>query len=169
MCASVTVCEARTQFVLVQHRLETHKNSNTGRLAVRALPTAVTLPFGDTSAPLDPEKLRKTGTWLLYPEGAPLPRCPVPPPRQIIVLDGTWSQARRMRRRIPALRGLPILALPPPVQVPQRLRRGQSPEQMSTIESIAAALEFVGEPQPAAHLRTLYAELVTRSRASGRS
>ena len=113
------------------------------------------------------EAVTRPGSVVLFPDGED-PSALAAPPRQIVILDASWPQARRMRQRIPALRGLPAMRLPAPTHVPDRLRRSRYPEHMSTAESVAAALEVVGEPAAAAHLRELLAELIRRSRLPGR-
>lgn len=91
----------------------------------------------------------------------PLRAAPREPPRVVVVPDGTWSQARRMMQRIPALRRLPRLALagPPPGL---RLRRPHRGDGMSTLEAIAGALAALGAPDEAEKLLTLHAHAVER-------
>src|SRR5690606_12564184 len=83
------------------------------------------------------------GAWLLFPVGEPMMAAPAPPPRQLIVLDATWSQARRMYRKLDALRGLPILRLPELPMPSGRLRESPGPGRVSTIEAIARALRLL--------------------------
>jgi DTW domain-containing protein YfiP len=94
---------------------------------------------------------------VLFPGPAPGPAAPAP--ERIVVLDGSWSQARRMLQRIPALRALPRLALAPPAPAPgaPRLRRPTVDGGVSTIEAMALALARLGEPDAAAGLDRLYA------------
>jgi DTW domain-containing protein YfiP len=79
----------------------------------------------------------------------------------LIVPDGSWTQARRMTQRLPALRTLPRLALPaPPPGL--RLRRPHVTGGMSTLEAVAGAFEAVGAPHDAARLLALHAAGVER-------
>jgi DTW domain-containing protein YfiP len=113
--------------------------------------------------PFDPSALVDPGhTWLLYPDGDEVPAA-FDPPRRIIVLDGSWAQARRMVQRLPVLRGLPMVRLPARGLDRPRLRTPPRPGTMSTIEAIAAALLLCGEPGPAAELERIYDLAVERA------
>jgi DTW domain-containing protein YfiP len=92
--------------------------------------------------------------------GAP----PAAPPRTLLVLDGSWPQARRMAQRIPALRGLPRLALPAPATRVERMRTPPRADGLATLEAIARALELLEGPEIARPLDALFAEVVRRAR-----
>jgi len=165
VCAEARPQATRTEIIIVRHAQERAKSSNTGRLATLALHRATLLEHGAPEAPLDADSLARPGTWLLFPEGPALASPPSPPPERLIVLDGTWHQARRMRQRIAALRGLPVLNLPPGPDRP-RMRRAPRAGHMATIEAIAAALQLVDEPTAAAALLDLYDLVVDRTARS---
>ncbi len=160
LCAELPRVETRTRILLVQHLMEIGKKSNTGRLAVQALVNARLLTHGSPHEPLDSAVLREPGTWLLYPDGTPPPP-DTPPPRQLVVLDGSWSQARKMTQRIPELRALPRLTLPPLAPGTLRLRDPSHPTGMSTLDAIARAVALLEGPEVAAPLDRL-AELRVR-------
>jgi DTW domain-containing protein YfiP len=161
LCAQVPAVATRTRVVIVRHPAERNRSSNSGRLAALALSNSVLVEYRDPLPPLD-------GAWLLYPEGPPCLGPPSPPPRQLIVLDATWSQARRMFRKLSALRGLPILRLPEGADAP-RMRQAPSPDRVSTIEAIARALRLLEGDEVAAPLEALFALAVDRAAASGRN
>src|SRR5689334_4020072 len=106
LCAEVPTVATRTRIVIVRHHLERFRSSNSGRLAHLALPNSEIVEHGGSGGPAKLAAL--DGAWLLFPEGEPVHVAPQPPPRQLVVLDATWSQARRMYRKIDALRGLPL-------------------------------------------------------------
>ena len=105
----------------------------------------------------------------MYPAGDPTVVAPVPPPRQIVILDATWSQARKMFHKLTALRGLPILRLPDAPMPSARLRKSPGEGQVSTIEAIARALRLLEGEAPAAALERLFDLAVSRAVATGRS
>jgi DTW domain-containing protein YfiP len=105
----------------------------------------------------------------VFPEGAPALGPPEPPPRQLVVLDATWSQARRMFRKLAGLRGLPLLRLPDAPMPAARLRASPAPGHVSTIEAIARALRLVEGEAAAAPLEALFAVAVARAAATGRN
>jgi DTW domain-containing protein YfiP len=159
VCALVPRVEARTRVVIVRHVLERWKPSNTARLAGLALPSCELWPYGGATDP--PWAQLGDGAWLLFPGGG---AAVDEPPRTLVVLDGSWPQARRMLQRIPALRGLPRLSLPAPAEAVPRMRRPPRPDGMATLEAIARALELLEGPAIAAPLDALHAEVVRRSR-----
>ena len=161
LCAEIPRVETRTRILLVQHVVESWKKSNTGRLATLALTNARLLTYGAQDESLDTALLSEPGTWLLYPDGPTAPP-DAPPPRQLVVLDGSWSQARRMSQRLPALRMLPRLVLPPPAPGTLRLREPTHPAGMSTLEAIARAVAMLEGPEAAAPLERLDALRVQR-------
>jgi len=171
LCAEIPTVATRTRVVIVRHHLEQHRSSNSGRLAHLALPNSEIVDHGGVHGGIrGPAKLGSLdGAWLLFPEGEPCTRAPDPPPRQLIVLDATWSQARRMYRKIDQLRGLPILRLPEGWRASARMREAPSPDRVSTIEAIAGALRLLEGDDKAAPLETLFQLAVDRARATGRA
>lgn len=163
----------RTRVVIVRHHLERFRSSNSGRLAHLALPNSEIVDHGGRPGPavlppLDRGQHEAGGAWLLFPEGEVTTGPPAPPPTQLVVLDATWSQARRMYRKLDALRGLPILRLPDEPMPAARLRESPGPGRVSTIEAIARALRLLEGDKMAAPLEALFALAVERARQSGR-
>jgi DTW domain-containing protein YfiP len=141
--------------------VEIGKKSNTGRLAMLALANSRLLTYGAPAGTLDLDLLSEPGTWLLFPDGPPAPP-DAPAPRQLVVLDANWSQARRMTQRLPALRTLPRLVLPPPEPGMLRLREPSHPAGMSTLDAMARAVALLEGPEVAAPLERLAALRVQR-------
>jgi tRNA-uridine aminocarboxypropyltransferase len=61
-------------------------------------------------------------------------------PVTLVVVDGTWPQARRVVRDNPALAALPRFAFRPPAPSCYRIRKEPRPECVSTIEAISLVL-----------------------------
>lgn len=161
LCAELPRVETRTRFLFVQHVMEARKRSNTGGLAALALVNARLLTHGSPAEALDTAVLSEPGTWLMFPDG-PTAQPDAPPPRQLVVLDGSWSQARRMTQRIPELRALPRLVLPPPEPGLLRLREPTHPSGMSTLDAVARAVALLEGPEAAAEMERLAALRVQR-------
>jgi len=162
VCAVLPRVQTRTEIVLIRHVTEELLTSNTGRFAALCLPNSRIAAYGG-GAPFSARPLCGPGTVLLYSTG-PARTKPLPfAPERLIVLDGSFRQARRMYKRIPEIRELPEFGLPAPQITPTRLRRPTQPEGMSTIEAIAAALSFLEGPEVAAPLWALHFELVSRA------
>ncbi len=150
--------------MIVRHVAERWRTSNTGRLAALALgATIVEHGAAGRDAVLEPAP----GTVLVFPEGAPTETPPVPASR-LLFLDATWHQARRMRQRLAAMRGLPVWHLAIDVVPAARLRESPGAGKVSTIEAIARALRVLEGDAPADALEALFAVHVARGRSSGR-
>jgi len=173
-CDQIPRLETRLRFVVVRHHRELLKASNTGRLAAAALPSLVLMDYGGPEQTLD-EALLAPPAWLLFPperdhEGRETGRhrvlrgVPPEPPPTLVVLDGTWGQARRMSHRIAALDRLPRYLLEPQGGPEIRLRQPPVPGAVSTIEAIARMIERFDSPEVAARLDALYAGFTRRLR-----
>jgi DTW domain-containing protein YfiP len=160
VCALVPRVETRTRITIVRHVIERWKPSNTARLAALALPSCEIVEHGARGGA--PPDLAGPDTWLLFP-GAAAP--PPGRPRRLVVLDGSWPQARRMAQRIPSLRALPRLSLPAPASPPARMRRAADAARLATLEAIARALDLLEGGEVARPLDALLAEVVRRVRA----
>lgn len=164
ICDALPRVDTRLEVLIVQHVTELRLTSNTGRLAALALPKARILEYGG-GEPFDGNVLLSEPALLLYSPAAIVPAAPVtarPDVSKLVVLDGSFRQARRMYKRIEALRALPELALPPPRVAPNRLRQPPHAGGMSTLEAIAHALALLEGAETAAPLHALQAEFVQR-------
>lgn len=162
LCPEIPRLVAPVEFVLLRHASEIRRSTNSGRWAALALSAAV-IDYGrEGSTAPDLAALAGPGTWVLFPSPAPSPPG-AGRPRRLLVLDASWSQARRMIQRVPALRLLPRLSLPPP-PARERLRQPPRAEGMSTLEAVARALDWLGEPEAARRLDAVMQAAVTRQR-----
>jgi DTW domain-containing protein YfiP len=158
------VLRTRLRFVVLRHASERERLSNTARWGALAIPGTEILEHGLPVAPVDHPLLATPGAVLLFPTTTPTPT-PTPtataaPPPLVVVPDGTWTQARRMVQRVPPLRTMPRLGLP---EVPAAVRLRRPPEGgMSTLEAMAGALAWFGEPDAARRLLALHAAGVER-------
>lgn len=167
MCDAIPTLATRTHVVIVRHHSEKNRSSNSGRLAHYALPNSEIIDHGGFGGLAKLPSM--TGAWLVFPEGEPMTTLPTdrPPPSQLVFLDATWSQARRMFRKLAALRGLPILRLPEGPQA-ARMREAPTPDRVSTLEAVARALQLVEGGNLADPLEALFALAVERAAEAGR-
>src|SRR4030095_11004198 len=87
---------------------------------------------------------------LLYPgpDARDVLREPPPGPVTLILVDGTWSQAKSVVRDHPILKALPRYAFAAPRPPQSRLRREPWVEYVSTIEALMHVLGVLeGEPE----------------------
>jgi DTW domain-containing protein YfiP len=145
--------ETATKIVLLQHPRERDMPIGTARMANLCLPNSeLNVGVGwEGSAVLgraisDPSH----PPVLLYPTDPrhETPPRPVTGPVTLIVVDGTWSQARKVVRLNPTLARLPRLGFRPEVPSEYRIRREPREECVSTIEALMLALgELESEPE----------------------
>ena len=144
--------ETRTRLVLVIHRFEDRKPTNTGRLAAECLANSTVIVRGHEATPTPPIAWDPgTQPLFLFPhEGATaLSGLAVAPDRPVtlIVPDGNWRQASKVRQRVPGLRDVPSVFLPAGEPSSYRLRSEAHPLGLSTMEAIARAMGLLeGEP-----------------------
>lgn len=150
ICDLVPRLETRTRLLLVIHRDEERKPTNTGQLAARALARSNVVVTGDRARPLPlPLVGDHEEPLLLFPgEGAvPLTDFVTSTrPVALVVPDGTWRQARKVGARVPGLESVPRVALPPGPESTYRLRTETKDGGLATLEAIARAFAILEGP-----------------------
>jgi DTW domain-containing protein YfiP len=151
-CASLPRLETRTKVVILQHPRERDVAIGTARMASLCLPSAelhVGVRWNEHAALgralADPAR----PPILLYPgEGAKdILREPPPGPVTLVVVDGTWTQAKNVVRDNPVLQALPRYAFVAPEPSHYRIRKEPSDEYVSTIEAVMHVLGALeGDP-----------------------
>ncbi len=149
------------EFILIMHRKEVLKPTNTGRLIADTFPHNTQAFLWDRTEPSsdllnainDPSK----NIMVLFPSTTALPLTSYmssqqtqkhDKPMTIVLLDGTWKQASKMMRLSPWLQHLSHAAITiealPSVDF---IRKAQGTEQLSTAQAAAYSLMNVGELQ----------------------
>lgn len=167
ICALVPRLETRTRLVLVMHKAEQRKPTNTGHIATMSLVNSETIIRGVENMP-DPPVTWPEGSepLLLFPaEGAkPLePRPPDRPPVTLIVPDGNWRQASKVRQRVRSLREVRCVTLPVGAKTSYRLRSESQPNGLATIEAIARAFGILEGPLVQTALEQIFRTMVERT------
>jgi DTW domain-containing protein YfiP len=101
--------------------------------------------------------------WLARPDAA-VPSGPKP---LFVLLDGTWTEARKMFRKSPYLDRWPVLSLQPEAASRYRLRRAYRADHLCTAEVAALCLAMAGDVH-AAHTLSAYFEVFTAHYLSGK-
>jgi DTW domain-containing protein len=145
LCAEVRALELRTRVVVVAHRREVHKTTNTARLVPIALSNSEVRVVG-----LPEERARyrdlvpeDTLPLLLFPSTDSLPLTPeLVGTRRVtlVVPDGNWRQASKMARNEPELARLPRVRLSGDEPSRYLLRSHPDASRLATFEAIARAL-----------------------------
>jgi len=167
VCALLPRFETRTRVVLVIHRYEHRKPSNTGRLAIECLPNSEVVVRGHEAQPSAPLSFDPASQpLLLFPheDAPPLERLAGGGrPVTLVVPDGTWRQASKVRQRVPGLRDVPCVSLPPDVPSIYRLRAEAHGHGLATLEAIARALGILEGPEVRASLERVLRAMVERT------
>lgn len=173
LVASHCVCALRPQLstragvCLIMGDIEALKPSNTGWLVADVVTD--TWAFGWSRTAVDAGLLALLADpswqpWLVFPgEFVPPgrvvtdlpPDAPGSAPGRkplFVLLDGTWSEARKMFRKSPWLDALPVLSLHPDVVSNYRLRRSARESHFCTSEVAALCLALAGETHAAQSL-----------------
>jgi DTW domain-containing protein YfiP len=181
LIATHCVCAARPRVAtsagvcLIMGDIEALKPTNTGWLVADVV--ADTWAFGWARTAVDPGLLALLADpqwqpYVVFPGefaapgrlvSAMLPASESPmaagPTRKplFVLLDGTWSEARKMFRKSPFLDQLPVLSLHPDQAVSgYRLRRAANPGHFCTAEVAALCLALAGEPHAAQVLQAWF-------------
>lgn len=163
ICALRPKVPTRAGVCLIMGDIEALKPSNTGWLVADVV--ADTFAFGWARTAVDPALLALLADpqWqplVVFPAeyadpqrvvGTELPAAPVADGRRplFVLLDGTWSEARKMFRKSPYLDRLPVLSLHPDQVSGYRLRRSSHEHHFCTSEVAALCLALAGEDRAA--------------------
>jgi DTW domain-containing protein YfiP len=151
ICALIPRVETRTRLVLVIHRYEDRKPTNTGRLAAECLVNSEVVVRGHAAHPSAGVTLsRGVQPVLLFPHEDAVPIeafARSSRPVTLIVPDGSWRQASKVRHRVPGLSDVPCVTLPPGAPSTYRLRVDAHEHGLATIEAIARALRILEAEQ----------------------
>ncbi|MGK5082858.1 tRNA-uridine aminocarboxypropyltransferase [Bdellovibrionota bacterium FG-1] len=201
ICASIRPLKTKLKVLILQHPQEPDKELGSARLAHLALPHStlkIGLSWPNIRKALGQEAEVTSARWaVLYlgsgvkdaPSGPPPSVKPTAPRIQfvskagiavpaskeplegIVVLDGTWSQAKALWWRNAWLLKLKRVILNPAQKsLYSELRREPRRECLSTIESLAECLSALGEPQTVEKgLKSLFGELLEKHRARPKS
>ncbi len=151
-CSHLTALPTRTRILILQHPRERDMPIGTARMASLCLPDSelhVGMRWDDNPAMLAALSDPARPAVLLYPDrGARNILVERPPgPVTLVVVDGTWSQAKTVVRDNAILQALPRYAFVAPEPSAYRIRKEPSAECVSTIEALMHVLSVL-EDEP---------------------
>jgi DTW domain-containing protein YfiP len=144
--------ETATRIVLLQHPRERDVPIGTARMASLCLPMSelhVGVSVAESPALVRALRDPARPAVLLYPGEGAIDVVKNPPrgPVTLVVVDGTWSQAKKIVKNDPELARLPRYAFTPARPSEYRIRREPSDECVSTIEALMQVLGALeGDP-----------------------
>jgi len=164
ICAQAVPAGCNVDWVLLMHEDEVLKPTNTGRLLAELFPSTAVFEWARLQPPegllrllADPDRL----CLLVFPAETAL--APIEAKYQaqqksrrltLILLDGTWKQARKMFNRTPWLAGLASISLPL-LSGHYALRKAAHEGCLSTAEAAAGLLDYL-DASAALALRTYF-------------
>ncbi|GAA6131888.1 tRNA-uridine aminocarboxypropyltransferase [Halopseudomonas sabulinigri] len=167
ICAQRPQLDTSVSFCLLMHSLEPLKPTNTGRLIAECLSDTQAFVWARTE--VDAQLLALLADpayqpYVVFPGEYALPEQVVyesiaPPPGRrplLIILDATWTQARKMFRKSPYLAALPVLSMHTEQLSRYRLRRSTRDDHLCTVEVAIAALALAGDEQAALQLNRYF-------------
>lgn len=150
-CDRLVRIDTRTRVVILQHPREARVPVGTARMAHLGLPNSELHPgvFFDDHARVN-ELSREPGTFLLFPgEGSQPPDTFEPGAvRHLVVIDGTWPQARKVLKVNPLLQRLPRVGLIPRKPGNYRIRKEPAADFLATIEAVVEVLGVLERDPP---------------------
>lgn len=152
--------------VFLQHHREARRRLGTCRLAHLQLPGSELHVAARFDGHPRLATLAAEGAALLFPGPGALPVHAVAP-RLLVVVDGTWSEARKVIGRTPALAALPRIGLAPAAPGRYRIRRAPAPHCLSTVEAVVDVLgALAGDPDRYVALLASFEQLVEEQLAA---
>ena len=152
-CAHLTSIDTKTHVVLLQHPREEDMAIGTARMASLCLPNSelhVGVDFQTSPALRKALSDPSRPAALLYPSDGAVDVLTDPPrgPITLVVVDGTWWQARKLVRVNPEIAKLPRYAFRAPTPSEYRIRKEPDEAYVSTIEALVHVLGVLeGDPE----------------------
>ena len=142
-CEAIPHIDNRTDVLILQHVGERFHPFNTARIVQRALRHCHLIVdhnrrLGTHALPI------QANSGLLYPQANArllTELSAAERPGQLVIVDGTWDQAKTIVRDVPQLRDLPCYRLQPSSPGQYRIRREPDAHSLSTLEATVAALQ----------------------------
>lgn len=166
LCRHVRVVENRVEVLFLQHPNERRMPVNTARLALLSLSRARLIEGVSFQDHPEVHALLTRGdkVGLLFPSASARELRDAPEDLEtLVILDGTWREARKMIHLSPVLRELPHYAFVP--EKPSNYRIRKEPEEgfISTIEAVVQALRTLERtPERYGELLDLFDRMVDR-------
>ena len=145
-CAALPTLATRTRIVILQHPRERDMPIGTARMAQLCLPEAelhVGIRWGESAAFATRDQRSGAAGDPAVARARPRAtssRDPPLGPVTLVVVDGTWSQAKTVVRDNPCLQALPRYAFATPEPSQYRIRKEPRAEYVSTIEALMHVL-----------------------------
>ena len=152
-----------SSLTLLLHHGEADKPTNTGSLATRCLAGSNVVIVAEPGAAAAEVAVTPRSV-LLFPSTDAVELTAAHGPVHLVVPDGTWRQARKMRTRVGGVADLPCVVLPKTTtSTTYRLRAERREGGMATLEAIAEAFRIVDGDATADAMLAVFRVMVDRT------
>jgi len=173
LCGQLPRVRLPWRLLVLQHRREFGKPTNTARLLVRSVENASLVTVATRERPWTPELLgpRDERRLLLFPDaGASVVtrdevRSWSERPTCVVLIDGAWRQAGRIARRADEVAEMQRFQLPAGAPSRWPTRRAPRPDQLSTFETLVRLIAIDPELDAARVLESTFLRLVSAQQA----
>lgn len=166
LCSHVKVVDNRVEILFLQHPNERKMPVNTARLAHLSLAKSRLVhgvSFGPESV-MGAMLPRRDKVGILFPSPQAKELCDAPEDLEtLVVIDGTWREAKKMIWLSPILSEFPHYAFVPEKPSNYRIRKEPKESFISSIEATVAALRIMDrDPEKYSELLALFDRMVDR-------
>jgi DTW domain-containing protein YfiP len=155
------------KFTLLTHEKEFAKRSNTGRVVLDVLGSAAEQVQWDRMNPPAGllEEIKAGGVALVYPGAADENDGDLTGITHVILIDGTWHEARKIHQRSPYLQKVRRINLTPAGKSRYNLRKNQKDACLCTAECVIEVLRSTGNYAAADQLEESFLAFIKQSGA----
>lgn len=168
VCADLSTFKVDTNVSLIVHVSELKLTSNTAQFVEKNLPDRAEIiirgRMNDTFS-ADPILARSGRPLFLFPDENSVELNAEfisnnPGPYHLIVPDGSWTQAKRVKKREEKFDSIPTVRLPAGIVGEYKLRKAPQPEWVSTYEAVAYALGILENKECEEHMMKFFRKWV---------
>lgn len=168
VCADLSTFSIQTNVSLIVHVSELKLTSNTAQFVEKNLPDRAEIfirgRMYDTFS-ADPILARSGRPLFLFPDEDSVELnaefvANNPGPYHLIVPDGSWTQAKRVKKREERFDSVPTVRLPAGIVGEYKLRKAPQPEWVSTYEAVAYALGILESKDCEEHMMKFFRKWV---------
>lgn len=168
VCADLSTFSIQTNVSLIVHVSELKLTSNTAQFVEKNLPDRAEIfirgRMNDTFV-ADPILARSGRALFLFPDENSVELnaefvANNPGPYHLIVPDGSWTQAKRVKKREERFDSIPTVRLPAGIVGEYKLRKAPQPEWVSTYEAVAYALGILESKACEEHMMKFFRKWV---------
>jgi DTW domain-containing protein len=174
VCHHLIPIEISARLSLIVHVSELKLTSNTAQFVKKVLPNNTEIFIrGGVEEFFNPEKIVQTPgrALFLFPDENSLElneefKASHPGPYHLIVPDGSWTQAKKVKKRERGFDSTPTVRLPSGLKANYRLRQAPREDWVSTLEAVAYALGILEDETIQKHLLAFFSKWVEATLAA---